>query len=81
MILLKEKELVEVLQCSKRTAYNKLINYNTFTVEDIFSIMNNYSVDGNTALSIILFSSNEYHKRKKERGRKNERIETSSKRI
>ena len=63
MILLKEKELVEVLQCSKRTAYNKLINYNTFTVEDIFSIMNNYSVDGNTALSIILFSSNEYHKR------------------
>lgn len=69
MILLKEKELVEVLQCSKRTAYNKLINYNTFTVEDIFSIMKNYSVDGNTALSIILFSSSEYHKRKKERTR------------
>lgn len=69
MILLKEKELVEVLQCSKRTAYNKLINYNTFTVEDIFSIMKNYSVDANTALSIILFSSSEYHKRKKERTR------------
>ena len=81
MILLKEKELVEVLKCSKRTAYNKLINYNTFTVEDIFSIMKNYSVDANTALSIILFSSSEYHKRKKERGTKNERIETSSKRI
>ena len=69
MILLKEKELVEVLQCSKTTAYNKLINYNTFTVEDIFSIMKNYSVDANTALSIILFSSSEYHKRKKERTR------------
>lgn len=79
MILLKEKELVEVLQCSKRTAYNKLSNYNTFTIEDIFSIMNNYSVDGNTALSIILFSSNEYHRRKKERGTKNERIETNCK--
>lgn len=79
MIVLKEKELVEVLQCSKRTAYNKLINYNTFTVEDIFSIMNYYSVDGNTALSIILFSSNEYHKRKKERGMKNERIKTNCK--
>lgn len=70
MILLKEKQIVEVLDCSKRTAYNKLKDYNTFTLLDIMKIINYYKVDCNTAISIIIFSSNEYHRRKKERKRK-----------
>ena len=81
MILLKEKEIVEVLGCSKRTAYNKLKDYNTFTILDIMKIIKHYGVDCNTAIGIIIYSSNEYYKRKKERGMKNERIKTSSKRI
>ena len=81
MILLKEKEIVEVLDCSKRTAYNKLKNYNTFTISDVMKIIEHYGVDCDTAIATIIFSSNEYYKRKKERGMKNERIKTSSKRI
>lgn len=79
MILLKEKQIVEILDCSKRTAYNKLKDYNTFTLLDIMKIINYYKVDCNTAIGIIIFSSNEYHRRKKERGNENERIKTNSK--
>ena len=70
MILLKEKQIVEVLDCSKRTAYNKLKDYNTFTLLDIMKIIEHYGVDCNTAIATIIYSSNEYHKRKKERGMK-----------
>lgn len=79
MIVLKEKEIVEILNCSKRTAYNKLNDYYTFTLLDVIKIINYYKVDGNTAIAIIIKSSNEYHKRKKERKNENERIKTSSK--
>ena len=67
MILLKEKQIVEVLDCSKRTAYNKLTDYSTFTLLDIMKIINYYKVDCNTAIGIIIYSSNEYHKRKRKR--------------
>lgn len=79
MILMKERELVEVLQCSKRTAYNKLNDYNTFTLFDIIRITQYYSIDYNTAIGIVIYSSNDYHRRKKEKEEKeNERIKASS---
>lgn len=80
MILLKEKQLVEVLGCTKRTAYNKLNDYYTFNLFDIMKIIQYYRVDFNTAIAMIIYSSNDYHKRRKEKRRtKNERIKTSSK--
>ena len=52
---------MEVLDCSKRTAYNKLKDYNTFTLLDVMNIVEHYGVDCNTAIATIIYSSNEYH--------------------
>lgn len=78
MILLKEKQLVEVLGCTKRTAYNKLNDYYTFNLFDIMKIIQYYGLDCNTAIATIIYSSNDYHKRIKEK--ENERIKTIGKR-
>ena len=80
MILLKEKQLVEILGCTKRTAYNKLNDYYTFNLYDIMKIIQYYGIDCNTAIATIIHSSNDYHTRRKEKRRKkNERIKTISK--
>lgn len=80
MILLKEKQLIEVLGCTKRTAYNKLNDYYTFNLFDIMKIIQYYGIDCNTAIATIIYSSNEYHNRRKAKKEKeNERIKTNSK--
>lgn len=74
--MIKYKDLVEILGCSVKTAYNKLYNIETFTLYDLTLLANHYNLSYDGVINKVTSSSQILKKRKEEK--QDERIKKNN---
>lgn len=60
------KDLVEILSCSVKTAYNKLYNIDSFTLRDLSLLANHYKLSYDEVIKKLTITS---YNLEKERGK------------
>lgn len=73
--MFKYKDLVDILNCSVKTAYNKLYNVESFTLRDLTLLANHYNLSYDKIIKKLTLTS---YKLQKERGKKNETIKKNN---